>query len=277
MKFTGFEVLDASTNAVLDTETVAVNDNGTYATPIGFAPATGTVAGTYQWHASYSGDANNNGAADQGGANEALTILQATPALTTSPTPASATTGSTLADSATLTGGFQPTGTITFTLEDPSNATVDTEAATVNANGTYTTPVGVLATVRTEQAGDRAASVELPRPDATGRVQLAPLRLGALHGVVSHRLGRTVSRPAMVRIHEVSGGNPFYAIELARSLQADTVSAERDATMASAVPARLMGVPFDPGVSGAERNASLRPPRGWSQWRRCFVHALTRT
>jgi hypothetical protein len=42
---------------VVDTETVAVNGNGTYTTPHGFVPAT---AGTFQWVASYSGDQNNN-------------------------------------------------------------------------------------------------------------------------------------------------------------------------------------------------------------------------
>ena len=37
----------------MDTETVAVNGNGTYTTPTGYTlPTTGTVTGTYQWDAS---------------------------------------------------------------------------------------------------------------------------------------------------------------------------------------------------------------------------------
>ena len=41
----------------VDTETVTVTGNGTYTTPTGFTlPATGTVTGTYQWDATYSGD-----------------------------------------------------------------------------------------------------------------------------------------------------------------------------------------------------------------------------
>ena len=37
-----------------------VNGNGTYTTPTGYTlPTTGTVTGTYQWDASYSGDGNN--------------------------------------------------------------------------------------------------------------------------------------------------------------------------------------------------------------------------
>ena len=43
-------------NTVVDTETVAVNGNGTYNTPTGYLP---TAVGTYQWVASYSGDASN--------------------------------------------------------------------------------------------------------------------------------------------------------------------------------------------------------------------------
>ncbi len=45
----------------IDTETVSVNGNGTYCTPVGFTlPTTGALAGTYTWNATYSGDANNS-------------------------------------------------------------------------------------------------------------------------------------------------------------------------------------------------------------------------
>src|SRR5262249_59239456 len=47
----------------------------------------------------------------------------------------------TLKDSAVLSGGYHPTGSITFTLVY-NNATVDTETVPVNGNGTYTTPTG---------------------------------------------------------------------------------------------------------------------------------------
>ena len=49
---------------IVDTETAAVNGDGMYSTPAGYAlPSGGTVAGLYQWNTSYSGDANNNSAA----------------------------------------------------------------------------------------------------------------------------------------------------------------------------------------------------------------------
>jgi len=46
------------TGKVVDTETAAVHGDGTYTTPHGYLP---TVAGTYQWVASYGGDAHNLG------------------------------------------------------------------------------------------------------------------------------------------------------------------------------------------------------------------------
>src|SRR5205823_6230550 len=54
--------------------------------------------------------------------------------------------GALLTDSATLSGGFNPTGTITFQLFAPNSFLVHTETVTVNGNGTYTTPVGFLPT-----------------------------------------------------------------------------------------------------------------------------------
>jgi hypothetical protein len=50
--------------------------------------------------------------------------------------------GNKLTDTATLSGGFNPTGTITFTLYNPSNAIVYTNTVTVSGNGTYTTSAG---------------------------------------------------------------------------------------------------------------------------------------
>ncbi len=131
----------------VDTETVTVNGNGTYTTPTGFAlPTSGTVTGTYQWDATYSGDANNNAASDTGSAAEQVTVNTASPTLGTIPDPTTVTLGAnavTLTDTATLEGGFNPTGTITFTLFHNGGTTpVDTETVTVSGNGTYTTPTG---------------------------------------------------------------------------------------------------------------------------------------
>jgi hypothetical protein len=74
-----------------------------------------------------------------------VTIVSASPTLTTTPNPTSATLGTapvTLKDTATLSGGINPTGTITFKLYNGSATLVDTETVTVAGNGTYSTPTG---------------------------------------------------------------------------------------------------------------------------------------
>jgi hypothetical protein len=133
----------------VDTETVTVNGNGTYNTPTGYTLPTDTaVTGQYTWHAVYSGDGNNNGAVDQGGPQESVLVNPAHPTIVTTPGGTVVIgTGIPLKDTADLEGGYFPTGTITFTLFNPSNVVVDTEVVTVSGNGDYTTPVGFVPTV----------------------------------------------------------------------------------------------------------------------------------
>jgi DNA-binding CsgD family transcriptional regulator len=50
---------------------------------------------------------------------------------------------------------------------------------------------------------------------------VGPLSVGALHRLLQDRLGRAFARQTLLRIHERSGGNPFFALELARALNAD--------------------------------------------------------
>jgi hypothetical protein len=135
--------------STVDTETIAVHGDGTYATPTGFKlPTTGTVAGTYTWSAAYNGDANNNRVTEVGSATnqEQTVVAPAAPTLVATASPKTVTLGAdpTLIDTATLSGGFHPTGTITFTLAGPGGSKVDTETVTLNGNGTYPTPTGFI-------------------------------------------------------------------------------------------------------------------------------------
>lgn len=85
-------------------------------------------------------------------------------------------------------------------------------------------PVGVVVTERTgaAQVGEPAASWLQVGTGGLTRVQVTPMSLGALHAMLSARLGRRFPRPAIVRIAEVSGGNPLYALELARVMDGDS-------------------------------------------------------
>jgi hypothetical protein len=105
-----------------------------------------------------------------------------------------------------------------------------------------TGPVGVFITLRDEpEHVDAAAWLELRRPDRLHRVRVRPLSMGATHTVLAEQLGRTFSRPKLHRIHELSGGNPFYAVELGRAMEGDPgeEGAALPTSLADLVRARL--------------------------------------
>jgi hypothetical protein len=106
--------------------------------------------------------------------------------------------------------------------------------------------VGLLATVRTEpDSGDITSWLQLPRPDAIRRITVRPLSSRALHTIVSDVLDRSIPRAAMARIHQVSAGNPFYAIELGRALL-ESAGEILPSTLAELVRARIGSL--DPAV-----------------------------
>jgi hypothetical protein len=132
-------------------DTVTVNGNGTYSTASGTNPGglLPTQAGTYQWVAIYSGDTNNKSVTSSFG-SEPETVSGATPSISTTPGGTVVLDSNTpLTDSATLSGGYNPGGTITFYLFAPGvtpnfnySNNVYCDAVTVNGNGTYTTSAG---------------------------------------------------------------------------------------------------------------------------------------
>lgn len=101
--------------------------------------------------------------------------------------------------------------------------------------------VAVLLTERTSGPDAVAAAwLQLATPDAVARLRVRPMGLTALQALVTGRLGRAVPRPTLLRIADVSGGNPFFALELARAV--DGATPGRDgrlpATLAEVVRAR---------------------------------------
>lgn len=85
--------------------------------------------------------------------------------------------------------------------------------------------VAVLIALRADEGGDRgseAADLVLKGLDAdlTTRRPVGPLSVAALHELIRVRTGLALHRPTLLRIHEVSGGNPFYAIQLAQAFEA---------------------------------------------------------
>ena len=113
---------------------------------------TPTAPGTYYWGVSYAGDANNNSAGPTcGGDNETLTVIKASPSIVTTPS-SGGLAPVTVTDSATLSGGYSPSGSIEFKLYGPSatatctGTPIDDEFVTISGAGTYSTPNGFNAT-----------------------------------------------------------------------------------------------------------------------------------
>ena len=77
--------------------------------------------------------------------------------------------------------------------------------------------IGLLATIRGGGEVNPRLISAVPRARAL-RLLLGPLALGAIHRLLIERFNRAMPRPTLVRVHELSGGNPFYALEIARAL-----------------------------------------------------------
>ena len=97
-------------------------------------------------------------------------------------------------------------------LDAPSRATLAYAARRLRDQ-----PLIFIVARRTE-AGKPATEVEAAFDEQlVRRIPLGALSLGALHRLLQERRGEPLPRPLLRRIHELAGGNPFYAIELGRS------------------------------------------------------------
>jgi DNA-binding CsgD family transcriptional regulator len=81
-------------------------------------------------------------------------------------------------------------------------------------------PIAVLATWRHGELAN-ARLLLAGADEAIRTLRLGPLSLGALYRIVERELGHRLSRPLLVRIERATGGNPFYAIEVARMLDTE--------------------------------------------------------
>ncbi len=78
-------------------------------------------------------------------------------------------------------------------------------------------PLGLLAAARTGWSTEwLPLAVDGISAGLLDRVQVGPLSLGAIREILGTRLGATPGRSFLVRLHEISGGNPLFALELAK-------------------------------------------------------------
>jgi DNA-binding CsgD family transcriptional regulator len=87
--------------------------------------------------------------------------------------------------------------------------------------------VALVASRRTESldAAERRAarkrSLDTVPDRPVTRIEVGPLSLGALRRLLRTRTSLEFNRRTLQRIHETSGGNPFYALELAAAMERD--------------------------------------------------------
>jgi DNA-binding CsgD family transcriptional regulator len=94
---------------------------------------------------------------------------------------------------------------------------VDASSANAVSFAARRLPVGaaLLCTTRTEAPGPQ---LRLPKLDDVQRVRLQPLTIAELRQVLLVRLGTSLPRPTLLRLHQISDGNPLFALELARDM-----------------------------------------------------------
>lgn len=111
-------------------------------------------------------------------------------------------------------------------------------------------PVALLASLRSPHDGDLPLDLsDAMLPGGLARLPVGPLASGAITKILHDQAGASMSRPLLWRIFQASGGNPFYALELARELQAHGAELAAGeplpvpAGLTRLVEARLAGLP----------------------------------
>jgi DNA-binding NarL/FixJ family response regulator len=110
-------------------------------------------------------------------------------------------------------------------------------------------PARMLATVRNHDA--RLPVLQGLQSDRCSVISIGPLTLGALFDLLLSRRGIRLARPMLLRVYETSGGNPLYALELARALDRLEISPKAGtplpvpAGLNALVDARVRDLPAD--------------------------------
>ena len=80
-------------------------------------------------------------------------------------------------------------------------------------------PIGLLVSKRGEATGDFPLGFDRAFPEGrVDRLLVGPLDLDALDRLLRARLEAQFPRPALAELHASSGGNPFFALEMARAV-----------------------------------------------------------
>jgi DNA-binding CsgD family transcriptional regulator len=82
-------------------------------------------------------------------------------------------------------------------------------------------PVGFLLARRADRRAPAPLGLaQALQPEATETLRVGPLSVAGLDRLLRSRLDLGLPRPRLLELHRVSGGNPFYAVEIARAVTA---------------------------------------------------------
>src|SRR6266540_1241925 len=127
-------------------------------------------------------------------------------------------------------------------------------------------PIGFLLARRAEASEKSRLELETALDsDRLKRLAIGPLDIRSLDRLLRAQLGRQFLRPALVELQRVSGGNPFFALELGRALLTRDVSPAPGeplpvpATLNELVRERLAGIPTAAREAALVVSALSRP------------------
>ena len=99
-------------------------------------------------------------------------------------------------------------------LDAPSARALEFAARRIRA-----LPIGFLLSSRLGESGGVEGMLSALDHGRRRRLPIGPLTLAGTQRLLKDRLGHSFQRPILLRIHELSGGNPFFALEVGRALE----------------------------------------------------------
>ena len=79
-------------------------------------------------------------------------------------------------------------------------------------------PIRLVACARVEADRDLPDVIRATSAWSTSEIGVGPLSVGAIFEVLRLRAGIRLPRPVLIRVHTASGGNPFFALEIAGAI-----------------------------------------------------------
>ena len=106
-------------------------------------------------------------------------------------------------------------------------------------------PVGVIAGQRTAHPDEGIAAFHGVEPGRIDRLHLEELSVNQVDRLLRSRIGLDLPRPTLVRLHAVSGGNAFYALELGRAITGGRATADLETFSQGSGLEALVGTRLD--------------------------------